>query len=98
MGCHCLQQDGMNHKWESRLLGDIINNLRNADNTTLMTEHEEELRSFLMRVKEESKKVGFKLNIQKANKILASGPITSGQTEEEKVETVIFLGSKITGW
>ena len=63
-----------------------------------MAESKEELKSLLMRMKDESKKVGFKLNIQKANKILASGPITSRQTEEEKVETVIFLGSKITGW
>ena len=53
----------MNHKWESRLPGDIINNLKNADDTTLTTEREEELRSFLMRVKEESKNASLKLNI-----------------------------------
>ena len=72
-----------------------INTLRYADDTTVVAESEEQLKSFLMRVKEESKKVGFKLNIQKANKIMASGLITSGQTEEEKVETVTdfyFLG------
>ena len=73
-----------------------INNLRYADDTTLMAKSEEE--SFLMRVKEESGKTGLKLNIQKT-KIMASGPITSWQIEGEKVETVtefIFLGSKIT--
>ena len=73
-----------------------INNLRYADDTTLMAESEEELKSLLMKVKEESEKAGLKLNIQKT-KIRASGPITSWQTEEEKVETVtdfIFLGSK----
>ena len=75
-----------------------INNLRYADDTTLMTESEEELKSLLMKVKEESEKVGLKLNIQKI-KIMASGPITSWQIYEETVETVadfIFLGSKIT--
>ena len=75
-----------------------INNLRYADDTILMAESEEELKSLLMKVKEESEKVGLKLNIQKT-KIMASGPITSWQTEEEIVETVadfIFLGSKIT--
>ena len=75
-----------------------INNLSYADDTTLMTESEEELMSFLMRVKEESEKADLKLNIQR-NKILASNPITSWQIEGEKVETVtyfIFLGSKIT--
>jgi len=73
-----------------------INNLRYADNTTLMAESEEELKSLLMKVKEESKNVGLKLNIQKT-KIMASGPITSRQTEGETMETVIdflFLGSK----
>ena len=65
----------MKHKLESRSLGEI-NNLRYADDTTLMAESEEELKSLLMRVKEESEKVGFKLNIQKM-KIMASGPITS---------------------
>ena len=75
-----------------------INNLRYADYTTLMPESEEELKSFLMKVKEESEKVGSKLNIQKT-KIMASGPITSWQIDGETVETVIdfiFLGSKIT--
>ena len=75
-----------------------INNLRYADNTTLMPEIEEERKSLLMQVKEESEKVGLKLNIQKT-KIMASGPITSWQIDGEIVETVavfIFLGSKIT--
>ena len=75
-----------------------INNLRYADDTTLMAESEEELKSLLMQVKEESEKVGLKLNIQKA-KIMASGPITSWQIDGATVETVadfIFLGSKIT--
>ena len=81
-----------------KIAGRNINNLRYADDTTLMTEREEELESFLMKVKEESKKVGLKLNIQKV-KIIASGPITSWQTDGETMETVrdyIFLGSKIT--
>ena len=75
-----------------------INNLRYADDTTLMAESEEELNSLLMKVKEESEKVGLKLNIQKA-KIMTFRPITSWQIDEETVETVevfIFLGSKIT--
>ena len=75
-----------------------INNLRYADETTLMAESEEELKNLLMKVKEESKKVGLKLNIQKT-KIMAFGPITSQQIDGETVETVadfIFLGSKIT--
>ena len=75
-----------------------INNLRYADDTTLMAESEEELKSLLIKVKEESEKVGLKLNIQKT-KIMASGPITSWQTDGETVETMsdfIFLGSKIT--
>ena len=74
-----------------------INNLRYADDTTLMAENEEELKSLLMKVKEESEKVGLKLNIQKM--IIASGPITSWQIDGETVETVadfIHLGSKIT--
>ena len=74
------------------------NNLRYADDATLMVESEEELKSLMMKVKEESKKVGLKLNIQKI-KIMASGPITSWQIDGETVETVadfIFLGSKIT--
>ena len=75
-----------------------INNLRYADDTTLMAESKEELRSLLMKVKVESEKVGLKLNIQKT-KIMASGPITSWQIDRETVETVtdfIFLSSKIT--
>ena len=75
-----------------------MNNLRYADDTTLMAESEEELKSLLMEVKEQSEKVGLQLNIQKT-KIMASGPITSWQIDEETVETVadfIFLGSKIT--
>ena len=75
-----------------------INNLRYADDTTLMAESEEELKSLLMKVKVESDKVGLKLDIQKT-KIMASGPITSWQIDGETVETVadfIFLGSKIT--
>ena len=75
-----------------------INNLRYADDTILMAESEEELKSLLMKVKEKSEKVGFKLNIQKT-KIMASGPITSWQIDGETVETLsdfIFLGSKIT--
>ena len=81
-----------------KIAGRNINNLRYADDTTLMAESEEELKSLLMKVKEESDKVGLKLNIQKT-KITASGPITSWQINEETVETVvdfIFLGSKIT--
>ena len=76
-----------------------INNLRYADDTTLMAESKKELKSLLMKAKEESEKAGLKLNIHKT-KIMASGPITSWQIEGEKVEAVtdfIFLGSKITG-
>ena len=75
-----------------------INNLRYADDTTLMAESEEELKSLLMKVREESEKVGLKLNIQKT-KIMTSGPITSWEIDGETVKTVadiIFLGSKIT--
>ena len=75
-----------------------INNLRYADDTTLMAESEEELKSLLMKVKEESEKVGLKLNIQKT-KIMTSGPITPWEIDGETVETVsdfIFLGSRIT--
>src|SRR5574340_1667554 len=81
-----------------KIAGRNINNLRYADDTTLMVESEEQLKSFLMKVKEESEKVGLKLNIQKT-KIMASGPITSWQIDGETVETVsefIFLCSKIT--
>ena len=72
-----------------------INNLRYADDTTLMAEIEEELKSLLMKVKVESEKVGLKLNIQKT-KIMASGPITSWEIDWETVADFIFLGSKIT--
>ena len=81
-----------------KIVGRNINNLRYADDTTLMVESKEELESLLVKVKEESEKAGLKLNIQKA-KIMASSPITSLQIYGEKVETVtdfIFLGSKIT--
>ena len=81
-----------------KIAGRNINNLRYADDTTLMAESEEELKSLLMKVKEESEKVCLKLNIQKT-KIMASRPITSWQIDGETVETMpdfIFLGSKIT--
>ena len=83
---------------EIKIAGRNISNLRYADDTTLMAESEEELKSLLMKVKDESEKVGLKLNIQKT-KIMASGPITSWQIDGETVETVsdfIFWGSKIT--
>ena len=83
-------QDGI------KIVGKNINNLRYADDTTLMAESEEELKTRLMKVKEESEKVGLKLNIQKM-KIMASGPITSWKVDGETAETVtdfIFLGSK----
>ena len=81
-----------------RIAGGIINNLTSTDDTTLMAESKEKLKSPLMTVKEESEKAGLKFNIQKIN-IVASGPITSWQIEGEKLKTVkdlIFLGSKIT--
>ena len=81
-----------------KISGRNINNLRYADDTTLMAESEEELKSLLMKVKEESEKPGLKLNIQKT-KIMATGSITSWQIDGETVETVshfIFLGSKVT--
>ena len=84
-------QAGIKCSWRN------FSNLRYVDNTTLMAESEEELKSLLMKVKEESEKVGSKLNIQKT-KIMASGPITAWQIDGETVETVadfIFLGSKI---
>ena len=90
--------------WENRLkeaqvgikiAGRNINNLRYADDTTLMAESEEEIKSLLMKVKEESEKAGLKLNIQKT-KILASGPITSWKIDGETVSDFIFLVSKIT--
>ena len=81
-----------------KITGRNINNLKCADDTTLMGESEEELKSFLMKVKEQSEKAGLKLSIQKT-KVKASGPITSWEIDGETVETVselIFLGSKIT--
>ena len=89
--------DWKKHKLE-KIVRRNINNLRYADDTTLMAESEEELKSYLMKVKEESEKVGLKLNIQKT-KIMASGPITWWDIDGETVETAsdfIFLGSKIT--
>ena len=80
------------------IAGRNINNFRYADDTTFMAESEEELKSLLMKVKEESEKVGLKLSIQKT-KIMASGPITSWEVDRETMQTVrdfIFLGSKIT--
>ena len=82
-----------------KIAGRNINNLRYADDITLIAEGEEELKSFLMKVRVESEKAGLKLNIQKKKKITASGPITSWQVDGETMETVtdfIFLGSKIT--
>ena len=81
-----------------KIAGRNINNLRYSDDTSLLAESEEELKSLLMKLKEESEKVGLKLNIQKT-KIMASGPITSWQIDGETVKTVadfLFLGSKIT--
>ena len=80
---------------EIKIAGRNINNLRYADDTTLMAESEDELKSLLMKVKEESEKIGLKLNIQKS-KIMASYPITSWQIDGETVSDFIFLGSKIT--
>ena len=88
----------MKHELESRLSGEISITSDMQVTPPLLAESEEELKSLLMKVKEESEKVGLKLNIQKT-KIMASGPITSWQIDEETVETVadfIFLGSKIT--
>ena len=78
-----------------KIVGRNINSLRYADETTLMAESEEELKSLLKKVKDESEKVGLKLNIQKT-KIMASGPITSWQIDGETVSDFIFWGSKIT--
>ena len=78
-----------------KIAGKNINNLRYADDTTLMAESEEELKSLLLKVKEETETVGLKLNIQKT-KIMASGPITSWEIDGETVSDFIFLGSKIT--
>ena len=78
-----------------KIAGRNVSNLRYADGTTLKSEIEEELKSILMKVKEESEKVGLKLNIQKT-KIMASGPITSWEIDGETVSVFIFVGSKIT--
>ena len=80
---------------ETKIAGRNINNLRYADDTTLMAESEEQLKSLLIKVKEESEKVVLKLNIQKT-KIVTSGPITSWQIDRETMKDFIFLGSKIT--
>ena len=80
---------------EIKIAGRNVNNLRYTDDTTLMAESEEELKSLLMNVKEESEKVGLKLNIQK-NKVIASSPITSWQIDGETVADFILGGSKIT--
>ena len=99
-----MQNDGLDESEAGiKIAGGNINNLRYADDTTLMAESEEELKSLLMKVKEESEKVGLKLNIQKT-KIMASGPITSWQIDGETMETetdfiylfIYFCGSKIT--
>ena len=94
-----MQNTGLDEAWAGiKIDGRNINNLRYADDTTLMAESEEEFKRLMMKVKEESEKVGLKLNIQKM-KIMASGPITSWQIDGETVKTVtdfIFLGSKIT--
>ena len=95
--CHpvasCKMPGWMKHKLEIKIAGRNINNLRYADDTTLMAESEKELKSLLMKVKEESKKTGLKLSIQKT-KIMTSGPISSWQIDGEAMETVrlYFLG------
>ena len=94
----CEMPGWMNHRLETGLQGENINNLRYTDDTTLMAESEEELKSIQMKVREESEKVGLKFSIQKT-KIMASSPITSWQIDGGNVETMsdfIFLGSKIT--
>ena len=91
----CKMPGWMKQKLETRLPREISVNLRYADDTTLMAENEEELKSLLMKVKEESEKVSLKLNIQKT-KIMVSGPITSWQIDGERVSDFMFLGSKIT--
>ena len=96
---YIMRNAGLEETWAGIKIAErYINHLRYADDSTLMAESKEELRNLLMKVKEESEKVGLKLNIQKT-KIMASGPITSWQIDGETVETVsafIFLGSKIT--
>ena len=91
-----MRNSGMNEAQAGiKIAGRNINNFRYADDTTLMAESEEELKSLLMKVKEESKKVGLKLNIQKT-KIMASSPITLWQIDGETVSDFIFLSSKIS--
>ena len=94
-----MRNAGLDEAWAGiKIARRNINNLRYIDDTTLMAESKEELKSFLMKVKEESEKTGLKLNIQ-TTKIMASSPITSWQINGETIETVtrfIFLGSKIT--
>ena len=87
----------MKHKLESRLPGEMINNLRYADDTTFVAESEEELKSLLMKVKEESEKVGLKLNIQKP-KIMASSPMTSWQIDGETVADFFGLQNHCRWW
>ena len=93
-----MRNAGLDEAWAGiKIAGRNINNLEDADDTTLRAESKEKLKSLLVKVKEESEKVGLKLNVQKT-KILASGPITSWQIDGETMETVtdfIFLGSKI---
>ena len=91
----CEMLGWMKHKLESKIARRNINNLRYADDTTLMAEREEELKSLLMKVKEESEKVGLKFSIQKT-KIMASSPITSWQIDGETMTDFILGGSKIT--
>ena len=90
-----MRNPGLEAQAGIKIAGRNINNLRYADDTTLMAESEEELKSLLMKVKEESEKVGLKLNIQKT-KIMASGPITLLQIDGKTATDFIFLGSKIT--
>ena len=91
-----MRNDGLDEAQAGiKIAGRNINNLRYADDTTLTAESEEELKSLVMKVKEESEKVGLKLNIQKT-RIVASSPITSWQRDGEKMTDFIFLGSKIT--
>ena len=96
---YIMQNSGLDDSQaEIKISGRNINNLRHANNTTLMAEDEKEVKSLLMRVKEENEKTGLKLNIQKT-KIMASGSITSQQIDGEELEAVkdlIFVGSKIT--
>ena len=92
---YIMRNTGLEAQAGIKIAGRNINNLRYADDTTLMAESEEELKSLLMKVKEESKKVGLKLSIHKT-KIMASGPITSWEMDEETVADFIFWGSKVT--